>query len=118
MTYEQVKIIFARPVLRSELPMLFKCTDREARRIISELQEKYNRVNLQDGKGYFLADDDTALRYAKQERSRALKSYIKANRIISRCTNRQGMKVLVRSHFRTIGGRSDNIIKNQIEMEM
>lgn len=103
---------------RSELPNIFKCTDREARRIISELQEKYNIVNLQDGKGYFLADDETALRYAKQERSRALKSYLKANRIVSRCTNQIGMKIPVRAHFRTVGGKANNIVKNQIEMEI
>ena len=117
MTYEQVKVVFAKPVLRSELPNIFKCTDREARKIISELQEKYNIVNLQDGKGYFLADDETALRYAKQERSRALKSYLKANRIVSRCTHQIGFRVPVRAHFRTVGGKTNNIVKNQIEME-
>ena len=117
MTYEQVKVIFAQPVPRSELTGIFNCTDRRARRLISELQEKCNIVNLQDGKGYFLADDETALRYAKKECSRVLKSYIKANKIISRRTHQPGIKVPVRTHFRTIGGKANNIIKNQIEME-
>ncbi len=117
MTYEQVKVIFAQPVPRSDLPIIFNCTDRKARAIISKLQEKYNIVNLQDGKGYFLADNETALRYAKQERSRALKSYLKANKIVSRCTHQLGIKVPVRAHFRTIGGKANSIIQNQIEME-
>ena len=64
-----VEKVFASPVKREQLASVLGVeTDREARRIISELQKKYNIINLQDGRGYFLADNDTAIRYAEQER--------------------------------------------------
>lgn len=44
--------IFKEPVKREELSKIFGCSDREARRIVENLQKNYNIINLQDGKGY------------------------------------------------------------------
>lgn len=101
-----VKAIFSKPVKRAELASVLGVgSDREARKILSELQKQYNIINLQDGKGYFLADDKEALRYAQQERSRALKSFNKANEIIRRCRKCDCIEIPVRAHMRRLRGR-------------
>lgn len=101
-----VHIIFAEPVKRENLASVLGVgSDREARRILSELQKSYNIINLQDGRGYFLADDETALKYAEQERKRALKSFLKANAMLKRCKKVDGIVIPVRAHVRTIGKR-------------
>lgn len=108
--------IFKEPVKRSELPIIFGCGDREARKILAHLREKYNIINLSDGKGYILADDETALRYAFQERKRAISVFKNASRIIARCTPSQGgREVLVRSHYRRLN--KNTVIKDQISLE-
>ena len=113
-----VEKVFASPVKREQLASVLGVeTDREARRIISELQKKYNIINLQDGRGYFLADNDTAIRYAEQERRRALKSFQKANDMLRRCRSSSGIEVPVRAHMRRIGGREDRI-EGQLEFNM
>lgn len=110
----EVEKIFAVPVKREDLAAVLGVgSDREARRILSELQMRYNIINLQDGKGYFLADDDTALRYAEQERRRAIKSFAKANAMIKRCRSVSGIEVPVRAHMRRIG-KVDKITPEQI----
>ena len=76
---------FKNPVKREDLPRVFGCSDRKARKEIEMLQEKYNIINLQDGRGYFLADDVTARKYAKQEMRRAISTFQKARRILKRC---------------------------------
>ena len=76
---------FKNPVKRPDLPRVFGCSDRQARKEIKMLQEKYNIINLQDGRGYFLADDVTAIRYAKQEMRRAISTFRNARRILKRC---------------------------------
>lgn len=113
-----VEKIFASPVKREQLASVLGVeTDREARRIISELQKKYNIINLQDGRGYFLADNATAIRYAEQERRRALKSFRKANDMLMRCRSSSGIEIPVRAHMRRIGGREDRI-EGQLEFNM
>ena len=98
-----VKTIFKEPVKRSDLAKVLGVeSDREARRILSELQQTYNIINLQDGRGYFLADDETAIKYAEQERKRALKSFNKANQMLMRCRNTNGIEVPVKAHMRKI----------------
>lgn len=113
-----VREVFKEPVKRAALPKALGCeNDREARRIIAELQKEYNIINLQDGKGYFLADDETALRYGMQERKRAASAFKKAYKIISRCSPpKTGIKVPVRAHFRTIGKKND-VNKNQMSLD-
>lgn len=76
---------FKNPVKRADLPRVFGCSDRQARKEIDTLQEKYNIINLQDGRGYFLADDMTTIRYAKQEMRRAISTFRKAKRMLRRC---------------------------------
>lgn len=101
-----IKALFAKPVKRSELSVIFNCSDREARRIVSSLMQKYNIVNLQDGRGYVLADNEMAVKYAMQERKRGIASLKKANLILSRCKPVFGMPervVPVKAHFRRIG---------------
>ena len=106
--------VFAVPVKREDLASVFGVgSDREARRILSDLQMRYNIINLQDGKGYFLADDETALRYAEQERRRAIKSFLKANAMIKRCRGATGIEVPVRAHMRRIA-KTDKITPGQI----
>ena len=99
-----VKEVFKTPVKRSELPGVFGCSDRAARKIISELTKEYNIINLQDGRGYFLADDETALKYAMQERSRGISALSKANTIITRLYKEKdyGIVVPVKAHTRRI----------------
>lgn len=106
--------VFAVPVKREDLASVLGVgSDREARRILSDLQMRYNIINLQDGKGYFLADDETALKYAEQERKRAVKSFLKANAMIKRCRGETGIEVPVRAHMRRIRG-TDKITPGQI----
>lgn len=98
-----IKAIFSEPVKRCDLARVLGVeSDREARRILSQLQKTYNIINLQDGRGYFLADDETAVRYAEQERKRALKSFDKANQMLMRCKNASGIEVPVKAHMRKI----------------
>lgn len=111
-----VEVLFKNPVKRCELPGILGCrTDREARRIMSELEKHYNIVNMQDGRGYVLADDETAVKYAMQERKRGIASLKKSNLILSRCTTiTPDMVVPVRAHFRRI--KKSYVDKNQIEL--
>lgn len=114
---QDIHIIFAQPVKRQDLALVLGCeSDREARRILSELQKSYNIINLQDGKGYYLADDETVMKYAMQERSRALKSLQKANNMIRRCQHGGGKTIAVRAHMRRIG-RRPSIAEGQIIWE-
>lgn len=111
-----VREIFKNPVKRAELPDVFGCGDREARKILAQLREKYNIINLSDGKGYVLADDEKALRYALQERKRAISSFKNASRIIARCSPRTGgREVLVRTHYRRLN--KNTVMKDQISLE-
>lgn len=113
-----IQIIFAKPVKRQDLALVLGCeSDREARRILSELQKSYNIINLQDGKGYYLADDETVMKYAMQERSRALKSLQKANNMIRRCQHGGGYSVPVRAHMRRIG-RREAMADGQVVFEL
>lgn len=106
--------IFSSPVKRCDLAKALGVeSDREARRVLAELQKNHNIINLQDGRGYFLADNETALRYAEQERRRALKSFNKANLMLMRCKMASGIEIPVRAHVRHIG-KSNN--ENQISM--
>lgn len=99
-----VKEVFKEPVKRSELPGIFGKSDRECRRIIAELSEEHNIINLQDGRGYVLADTKTAIRYAHQEWKRGIASIRKANKIIKRCAmdGNIGIVVPVRGHLRRL----------------
>lgn len=111
-----VEEVFKNPVPRSELPKIFNCGDRAAREKISKLCEEYNIVNLQDGRGYVLADEETAIRYAMQERHRGIASLRKANNILKRCENPKiGIVVPVKSHYRVIN--KIHINKNQITID-
>lgn len=106
--------IFSSPVKRCDLAKVLGVdSDREARRILAELQKNHNIINLQDGRGYFLADNETALRYAEQERRRALKSFNKANLMVMRCKRASGIEIPVRAHVRHIGRRNN---EDQISM--
>ena len=106
--------IFSSPVKRCDLAKALGVeSDREARRVLAELQKNHNIINLQDGRGYFLADNETALRYAEQERRRALKSFNKANLMVMRCKKASGIEVPVRAHVRHIGKINN---ENQISM--
>ena len=50
-----VQTIFSKPVKRAELASALGVgSDREARRVLSELQKQYNIINLQDGRGFSL----------------------------------------------------------------
>lgn len=114
-----IQDIFSKPVKRAELASALGVrSDREARRILSELQKQYNIINLQDGKGYFLADNETALRYAEQERRRALKSFNKANEMLRRCKNVDSFLVPVRAHMRRIGEKASSVNESQVIFEL
>lgn len=99
---------------RQEIAEYFNCSDRDARAKIAELQENYNIVNMQDGKGYFLADDETVKKYAQQEMSRALKSFDKARKMLKRVESAKGIKIPVKAHFRRINA-SEEKDTSQIE---
>ena len=111
-----VEILFKYPVKRRDLPKALGCdSDREARRIVAELKKKYNIVNMQDGRGYFLADDKTAVKVALRERKRAISLMKKANEILSRCESVPvDIVVPVKAHFRRI--KKSYADKNQIEL--
>lgn len=109
--------VFKEPVKREDLPKIFGCSDRAARRLIAELMEDHNIVNLQDGRGYVLADDVTAIRYAMQERKRGISALTKANKIIARCAklDSNGIVVPVRAHIRHLN--KVYIDSNQMSIE-
>ncbi len=110
--------MFSTPVKRKDLAVVLGCeSDREARRVLSELQKSYNIINLQGGRGYFIADDETVMRYAEQERKRALKSFAKANAMLRRCRGNEGCVVPVRAHMRRIGRRQP-LYEGQIIFEL
>jgi biotin operon repressor len=108
-----IKEIFANPIPREDLPKVFGCSDREARQHISALQEHYNIINLQNGKGYFLADDATTIKYAEQEMRRAVKIFNKARKMLSRVNSPNGIKIPVKAHFRSLH-KTEDIDLNQI----
>ena len=111
-----VEIVFKHPVKRRDLPKILGCdSDREARRIIAELEKEYNIVNMQDGRGYFLADDKTAIKVALRERKRGIALIKKANEILSRCESVPiDIVVPVKAHFRRI--KKSYVDKKQIEL--
>lgn len=114
---KDIEEIFKKPVKRSQLPYIFGCSDREARKYIEEFREKgYNIVNDGDGRGYYLADDEKTLKYAAMRRKRALAEFKAANLMILRCSKKDGIKIPVRAHFRTIG-KKNYVNKNQVSME-
>ena len=106
---------FKTPVKRSELPALFGCSDRQARAIIKSLSDQYNIVNLQDGRGYVLADKATTERYAKQEMKRGITIIKKASAMFKRCAEADDDAVVVpvTAHLRTI---RKGKYKNQMEL--
>ena len=117
LTREYIEDAFRFPVRRERLKYVLGCgSDREARRIVSMLQERgYNIINLQDGGGYVLGTDTQVRRYALQAMKRARHVYQKAGDMLKRCTISDGIQIPVRAHFRTIKRRTE--IQNQISME-
>lgn len=116
LTREYIEEAFRTPVRRERLKYVLGCkSDREARKVVEQLRKTYNIVNLQDGRGYFIADDETTLKYAVMRRRRALSEFRAASMMEMRCRKRQGMKIPVRAHFRTIGADEPN--RNQMSME-
>lgn len=111
----RIEEIFKNPVKRQDLGNIFDCSDREARERIAELQDRYNIINLQDGKGYFLADDELAIRYAEQEMRRAIKIFNKARNILKRCNKTKGIKIPVKAHFRRLNKVDE--YESQLRME-
>jgi biotin operon repressor len=111
--------VFEKPVRRSELIRVLDCkSDREARKCIEQLREKgYNIVNDGDGRGYYLASDEETLKYAAMRRKRALAEFRAANLMMLRVSKKEGIKIPVRAHFRTIGNREDENI-DQICLEV
>jgi biotin operon repressor len=111
--------VFRNPVRRSELVDVLDCkSDREARKCIEQLREKgYNIVNGCDGRGYYLASDEETLKYAAMRRKRALAEFRAANLMMLRASKKEGIKIPVRAHFRTVGKRDDENT-NQICLEV
>ena len=110
--------VFNTPVKRSDLPRVLGCQnskdkDRMARNIVSELQEEYNIVNMQDGKGYFLASKEQARVYAMKEIHRGTKIVRKGMKMLRRCEDDGDYtKIPVQAHFRRIKKKPEN--DNQI----
>lgn len=110
-----IKEFFSTKRSRKEIAQFFECSDREARSRISDLQEHYNIVNLQDGKGYFIADDETVKKYAEQEMHRAIKSFNKARKMLARVESADGIKIPVKAHLRRLKAVGDETDENQLE---
>lgn len=116
MTDDEFLKLLEKPVTRSMLAVLTGENDRAVRKRIQQLREQgYNIVNRQDGKGYYLASDEETLKYARMRRKRALSEFKAANLMEMRCLHRDGIKIPVRAHFRTIGHKEE--CKNQIKLE-
>lgn len=118
MNKEMIEKLFSKPVKKADLPRVLGCSnERAARATISRLAEEYNIVNFQDGKGYFLADNETAIKYAMQERKRGIASITKANKIIKRCeeTGKYGIVIPVIGYMRRLCALSGN--PNQIRID-
>lgn len=101
---------------RQEIANFFDCSDREARSKIADLQEQYNIINLQDGKGYFIGSDKQVEEYAKQEMHRAKKTWEKARKMLQRVEQADGIKIPVKAHFRRLKAKDDKD-DNQIEWD-
>jgi len=111
--------VFKRPVRRSDLVKVLDCkSDREARKCIELLREKgYNIVNDGDGRGYYLASDEETIKYAAMRRKRALAEFRAANLMMLRVSQKEGIKIPVRAHYRTLGKKND-VNENQISLEV
>lgn len=108
--------LLEKPMTRTELAAVTGESDRAVRKRIQQLREQgYNIVNRQDGSGYYLAGDEETLKYAQMRRKRALSEFRAANIMEMRCLHKDGIRVPVRAHFRTIGQREE--CKNQVKME-
>lgn len=113
---EYIEETFQHPVRRERLKYVLGCkTDRQARMVLSRLQEEYNIINMQDGTGYKLGTDEEVKQYANQEMNRARKVFIKAGGMLKRCTLTDGIQIPVRAHFRKIKARTE--LKDQISLE-
>ncbi len=65
-------------ISRKELCRLVGTSDRRMRRIIAQLSRQYPICNLQNGKGYFLADNkEVANKMLRQEINRAKSIFLK-----------------------------------------
>ena len=111
-----IQEFFATKRSRAEIAEYFGCNDREARERISDLQRTYNIVNLQDGKGYFIADNETTRKYAEQELARALKCFNKARVMFERVKeNTDDIMIPVKAHFRRLHAPTNDKDENQLE---
>lgn len=116
LTREYIEETFCVPVRRERLKYVLGCkSDREARNVVSKLQEQYNIINLQNGDGYALGTDEQVRRYAQQEMRRAVSIFRKSGAMLKRCTISDGIQIPVRAHFRTIRRRTE--VQNQMSME-
>lgn len=116
LTHEYIMTTFKHPVSRERLKYVLNCkTDRQARRVLSSLQEDYNIINMQDGTGYKLGTDAEVMAYVRQENSRARQVFRKTGRMMRRCTVSDGVQVPVRAHMRTIRARTE--VENQMSLE-
>jgi len=106
--------IFKTPKTKQELCLIFNCDDRTLRSKISKMQKRYNIINLQDGKGYYIASDKDVEKYARQEMHRAIKIFNKARTMLKRVESKEEYKVPVQAHFRRITKKEIN--ENQLTM--
>ncbi|HIU49000.1 MAG TPA: hypothetical protein IAB04_06515 [Candidatus Avimonoglobus intestinipullorum] len=115
LTREYIEEAFRTPVRRERLKYVLGCgSDREARRIVTKLQEQgYNIINLQDGGGYVLGTDEQREAYGQQELHRAMKILFKALKMLRRLTLREAIRLLARAYRRA----ADTTDQNQISLE-
>lgn len=105
------------PRTRAELAAATGDCDRQVRKRIQRLRERgYNIINRMNGAGYYLASDEEAMRYVRMRRKRALAEFRAASLMEMRCTHKDGIKIPVRAHFRTLGRKAD-ICTGQITLE-
>lgn len=84
-TPDYIEQLFSTPKTRAELRKEWNTSDRELRIIVGRLQEYYPIVNLQDGRGYFLGNEEECFQYLLQELSRGISSAEKIQNIASFC---------------------------------
>lgn len=83
-----------RTVSRLELSLRLGCTDREARRVISEIAKTRPVISLSDGRGYRIAnkaDDIEDARHAANENAKRAGEILKRNEALNQFLKSQGV---------------------------
>lgn len=89
-----IKDMEQRTVSRMELRFKYNCTDRAARRVVSEIAKRRPVISLSDGKGYRIAttyEDVSDALHAANENAKRANEILKRNEPLNKFLKNQGV---------------------------